>query len=376
MKARSLFLGLCACGLFCSTPSQAASYSSLYIFGDSLADTGNNAWVFDNALPALDPTNSTGYAFQRTEAPISPGVDEVDTSLVPTFPYTSNRYSNGGVWPDYVSAITGLPTQNALNGVSFPDLYNFMMGGPAPTVTGTNFAFGGARVGTTPPLGFPFSLVDQVSAFVLLLNGNPAPADALFIVEGGGNDARDVLAATLDGDDSTDPATFIQAYIDGMNTIFQTLADIGAKHVAVWNVPDISLTPAVNSLLSIDPMAKLIAGGAVGTMNYELENLLGGYTSLFDDLILFDLHDVMANIVTNYSDYSLTNVSSACAVDPACVADPTGYLFWDGIHPTTYGHQLVATAFVNTMRMPEPATLWLMLIVLLPAALGRRLARS
>lgn len=374
MKARSLFLGLCACGLFCSTPSQAASYSSLYIFGDSLADTGNNAWVFDNALPALDPTNSTGYAFQRTEAPISPGVDEVDTSLVPTFPYTSNRYSNGGVWPDYVSAITGLPTQNALNGVSFPDLYNFMMGGPAPTVTGTNFAFGGARVGTTPPLGFPFSLVDQVSAFVLLLNGNPAPADALFIVEGGGNDLRDAFAAAMDGDPTTDPSAVIADYLTGMGTVLNTLASVGAQHIAVWNLPNLGMVPAVQAL-GDDAVFSAWLGSTI--MNAQLDALLDGFETAFaGDLLRFDLFGTMTAIANNPGAYGLTNVSSACAVDPACVDDPTGYLFWDGIHPTTYGHQLVATAFVNTMRMPEPATLWLMLIVMLPAALGRRLARN
>lgn len=374
MKARSLFLGLCACGLFCSTPSQAASYSSLYIFGDSLADTGNNAWVFDNALPALDPTNSTGYAFQRTEALISPGVDEVDTSLVPTFPYTSNRYSNGGVWPDYVSAITGLPTQNALNGVSFPDLYNFMMGGPAPTVTGTNFAFGGARVGTTPPLGFPFSLVDQVSAFVLLLNGNPAPADALFIVEGGGNDLRDAFAAAMDGDPTTDPSAVIADYLTGMGTVLNTLASVGAQHIAVWNLPNLGMVPAVQAL-GDDAVFSAWLGSTI--MNAQLDALLDGFETAFaGDLLRFDLFGTMTAIANNPGAYGLTNVSSACAVDPACVDDPTGYLFWDGIHPTTYGHQLVATAFVNTMRMPEPATLWLMLIVMLPAALGRRLARN
>ncbi|WP_172600080.1 SGNH/GDSL hydrolase family protein [Sulfuricystis multivorans] len=373
MKARSLFLGLCACGLFCSAPSQAASYSSLYIFGDSLADTGNNAWVFDEAIPAIYGS-SHPYAFQRTEAPISPGSDEVDTSLVPTFPYTANRYSNGWVWPDYVSAITGLPTQNALNGVSFSDLYNFMMGGTVPPVTGTNFAFGGARVGTTPPLGFPFSLVDQVSAFALLLDGNPAPADALFVVEGGGNDLRDAFAAAMDSDPATDPWAVITDYLTGMETVLETLADLGAQHIAVWNLPNLSLVPAVQALGS-DAVFSAWLGSTI--MNAQLDSVLDGFEDTFSgDLTRFDLFGIMTAIADNPAAYGLTNVSSACAVDPACVADPTGYLFWDGIHPTTYGHQLVATAFVNTMRMPEPATLWLMLIVLLPAALGRRLARS
>jgi outer membrane lipase/esterase len=246
-------------------------------------------------------------------------------------------------------------------------------------INGTNFAFGGARVGSTPPLGFPFSLVDQVSAYALLLNGNPAPSNALFIVEGGGNDVRDVFAAAIDGDPTTDPNALIQNYLDGMTTVLNTLAYVGAQHIAVWNVPDIGITPAVQSLVTIEPMATLVAGGIAMAMNSELELLLNGFDAVFDgDLMLFDLHDAMANIYGNPGLYGLTNVSDPCAVSIACVNDPSGYLFWDGIHPTTYGHSLLAQAFLAAVpigRVPEPGTLWLMLVALLPAVFRQRSAR-
>jgi len=380
MKNRKLLMSLlCAGALSIGLPhAEAATYSQLFIFGDSLADTGNNAWVFDQAVPAL-LGDSHSFAGQRTEAPIAPGSDEVDATLVPTFPYASNRYSNGWVWPDYVAAATGLPAVNALSGVNFPELYNFMHYPSTYPISpgGGNFAFGGARVGTTPPLGFPFSLVDQVYAYAAVLNGRPAPEDALFIIEGGGNDARDALALALDGDPTTDPDTISDLYALGMRTILDTLASIGARHVAVWNVPGIGETPAVNSLVSIEPSVKLLAGSSVSALNYKLDQILPAYESVFDDLFFFDTHDLMSNIIANPSAYGLTNVWGACASQSACVEDPTGYLFWDGIHPTTYGHSLLARAFLEAVpieRVPEPATLWLAGLAALLLARMRRIA--
>lgn len=370
MKVRSTLLGLIASALFSAAPSQAASYSSIYIFGDSLADTGNNAWVFDEAVPALLGSYHP-YAFQRTEAPITAGTDEVDGSLVPTFPYAvSDRYSNGWVWPDYVAAATGLSTRNVLSGLSFSDVI-------AGQINGTNFAFGGARVGSTPLLGFPFSLVDQVYAYEGWLNGNPAPADALFIVEGGGNDLRDAFAAAMDDDPTTDPSAVIADYLNGMQTVLNTLANVGAQHIAVWNLPNLGLVPAVQAL-GDDAVFGASLGSAI--MNDWLDSLLDGFDGVYGgDLFRFDLFGTMNGIATNPGLFGLTNISSACALDSACVADPTGYLFWDGIHPTSYGHYLLAQAFLDAVpieRVPEPGTLWLLLPALLVVFRGRAVVPS
>lgn len=359
MKVRSSLIYLLASTWFWAAPSQAASYSSIYIFGDSLADTGNNAWVFDVAVPVLlDPSHS--YAGQRTEVPISDGVDEVDFSLVPTFPYAgSNRYSNGWVWPDYVSAATGLPTQSVLTGLSFQDVLNGQ-------INGTNFAFGGARVGTTPALGFPFSLVDQAYAYEGWLNGVPAPADALYIVEGGGNDLRDAFAAAMDNDPTTDPLAVVGNYLSGMATVLNTLAGLGAQHIAVWNLPDLSLVPAVQALGN-DAIFSAWVGSSL--MNQQLALLLDSFEAGFSgDLLRFDLFGTMEAIVSNPAAYGLTDISHACAASFACSANPSlanQYLFWDGIHPTTKGHALLAQAFLAVVPIPEPGTLWLTLLALL-----------
>src|SRR5688572_33150549 len=103
----------------------ALPFNSLVVFGDSLSDAGNNAWMFDNVIGP--PT--------RTPVPISTPV------FIPTQPYDAARYSNGPVWVEQFAASLGMSATASLLG-------------------GTNSAFGGARTG---PAGssFPFSLVDQ-----------------------------------------------------------------------------------------------------------------------------------------------------------------------------------------------------------------------
>ncbi|MEO6032485.1 MAG: hypothetical protein ABIP61_11385, partial [Burkholderiaceae bacterium] len=88
---RSRFSGLLAAGAlalatFVSMPAQAGPYSGLFVFGDSLSDSGNNF------LAGLyDPTQTiTG------------------NSYVPSNTYAPNgTYSNGPVWADYFASILG-----------------------------------------------------------------------------------------------------------------------------------------------------------------------------------------------------------------------------------------------------------------------------
>src|SRR5688500_1812475 len=67
----------------------AQAFSDIYIFGDSLADSGNNAFIFDNPPPDPAWPFPAGY---RTPVPLAPA------DIIPTAPYASNRYSNGPVW--------------------------------------------------------------------------------------------------------------------------------------------------------------------------------------------------------------------------------------------------------------------------------------
>ncbi len=58
---------------------------------------------------------------------------------------------------------------------------------------------------------------------------------------------------------------------------------------------------------------------------------------------------------------SRKHVTGACGAALAC--DPSTYLFWDGIHPTSAGHTLLAQQIIQAI--PEPATYALLITGLL-----------
>ena len=151
-----LFAPFLVVSIWISVSEAQAGFSSLYVFGDSLSDSGNNAVVL---APNVTPVPIPGNSFIRT------------------FPYASGRYTDAEVWAQILASSLGLSAGPSLLG-------------------GTDYAFGGARTGPVTDL-LPPSLEAQVAIF-LSQHGGVAPSDALYVVEGGGENARDALAAIGD----------------------------------------------------------------------------------------------------------------------------------------------------------------------------------
>lgn len=327
-RYRTLLLGvfLIALGAW-PLVAPAVPFTGLVAFGDSLADSGNNALVFDIVgLPAPPGT-------LRTPVPI-PSAD-----FIPTFPYASGRYSNGPVWVEQLAAKLGVAAAPSLAG-------------------GSNYAFGGARTG---PLGspFPFSLVDQVSTF-LTGTGGVAPSGNLYVVEGGGNDARDALVSGN--------ASLIGAYASNIFMILTELEAGGADHILLADVPDIGKTPAV---LAQGPLISAIATGVATAFNDALALVLASLPETTrDDIKLLDLFGLQGQLFADPAAFGFTDATSACAFSAACIADPANTFYWDGIHPTTLGHTVIADAALAAI--PAPGTVLLLAMGLLALTMTRR----
>ena len=337
---RHLLAGALACAIgTLPLAALAAPFTGLVIFGDSLSDTGNNAIVFDNVIGPPLPAGTL-----RTPVPIA------SPAFIPDFPYASGRYSNGPVWVEQVAASLGLRAAPSLAG-------------------GSNFAYGGARVGQlASPVPYSLSLRDQVAMFMAGSGGTASPGD-LFVLQGGGNDARDALTLIAAGGN---PASLISAYVSGMVAILSDLAAAGGDHFLLLNVPDLGKAPAVQALgLATANAASAISLAFNAALDATLRQLP---TAITDDLMLLNLFGLQSQVFFDPAFFDISDITSACAFSAACIASPAGTFYWDGIHPTSAGgHAIIAGAALA--QVPVPGSIYLLALGLLVLGSMHRRAR-
>ncbi len=298
--------------------AQASAYSALYVFGDSLSDTGNV---------------------------------NIITGGVPLAPYAPGRFTNGPVWVETLAANLGLSANPALAG-------------------GTNWAFGGAPTGPPYTQSVPY-ITQQVSGGFAPLPGylqntsGVADPNALYVVWGGGNDVRQGS---------------ITNSVANISSAISTLAAAGAQNLLVMNLPNIGLTPEAQAggptavagaqFLSVTFNAQLIAATA------------GLRSSLGISIIDVDVFAFLNNTIANAASLGITNTTDRCYSGATGVGgagtvctNPNEYVFWDGIHPTARAHQMLGD-FATAAVVPAPAAVWLLGTGIAALAARRRFKKA
>jgi len=319
---------VCAmCALLLPWEASAVPITGLYVFGDSLGDTGN-AYVARKTVQTT-PIPSAGFI---------PDVayDNRGAGLLPAL-------SNGAIWNELVAETLGVSQNPSRNG-------------------GTSYAQLGARMtpGVNPDNNQP-SVVDQFQDFASQTSGSDADGNAMYTVWGGGNDARDATFA-LAGGRADIADQLIAGYGQSLDLVIRGLIGEGARKIVVPNVPSIGFSPAVGEAAALFGQPELIslANSIASEFNEVWALTLHGIEMELDiDLIEVDVFNVLADIVENPFDYGLTNVTQGCAFFANCIADPTGFFFWDGLHPTTQGHSILAATALAAI--PEPKLIELLL---------------
>jgi len=250
--------------------------------------------------------------------------------------YATGRFTNGGNYTDYLAASLGVSNVASLW-----------------SPQGNNYAFGGAKIdaGMSPP-----GLLAQYGMFA----GSHAVADpnALFVVYGGGNDINDLTVNLADS-------------VANLGIILGGLIGQGATNILIPNSPDLGRTPANNT--TPDAAAKK---ARTVEYNARLAALVGALEAQYAiDLLTFDVYGLSGGILDNPVTYGLSNVTQSCLVGMAACANPEDYFYWDGIHPTTKMHALLAKGLLSEIdehAVPAPATLALTFAGLLSLAFTRR----
>ncbi|MGB8698399.1 MAG: SGNH/GDSL hydrolase family protein [Thermosynechococcaceae cyanobacterium] len=285
-------------------------FRQIYIFGDSLSDPGNV------------------YTLSKQTIPPSP-------------PYFDGRFSNGPVWAEKFDNILGLTPQN------YADLGR---PGHTPPREGVNFAFAGATSGRINLFGSSFfGLQQQIDKFVhLKLTQRPPTLYALWI------GANDYLSDPFQGVMKQSrlkplsppfvPRKTPTETVGHIVSTLKTLTQSGAKTILVFNLPDLGKTPFGRSNTTLSTALTQLTQAHNAALKSELSSLSKQYPKT--QFISVDINRLFKLVSTQPYLFKLSNVKESClntTVTPPKICDrPDQYLFWDDVHPTKVGHQIIA----------------------------------
>lgn len=311
--------------LFAGSAANAAQFSNVVVFGDSLSDAG----FFRPLLAA-----------QGLPSPLVATLGR----------FTTNP---GPIWAEIIAQNYGISL--------------------APSnANGWDFAQGGARValpqGASPGVT-QRPVTTQIGEY-LARNGGAADPNALHTIWAGANDFFANFAAF--GAGAISQADLQTNVLAAATTEVQQVGRLyaaGARYVMVFALPNIGATPQFSAL------GAAAAGAAT--------QLSAGYnTTLFTSLAAAGLHPIpvdasalLSEILANPSAYGFTNTTGiACGPFPPVTTSGNSqfcysgnlvaanaastYVFADGVHPTTAAHRIIADFAKSMIEGPTAYSMY------------------
>ena len=197
----------------------------------------------------------------------------------------------------------------------------------ASRVGGTNYAQGSAVTR---------DMAVQVNAYLADVGGVANPT-ALYVVWGGGNDINGT--ARDNPFDTAGIRASATTAVANLEAQIRLLAQAGARYVLWVNMPPLHRTPA--ALLFPLNIGQRVLQPPSQHFNTLWAQAITRLQRDFPGLTVggMDVYSLFMDIVSRPSAYGLTNVTGTARGKNV---NPDTYLFWDEIHPTSYGHGLVA----------------------------------
>lgn len=320
--------------------SQRVSYGKLVSFGDSLSDVGSYATTgvktyYDGGKFTINATSDSRIWLERL-------ADQAGLAAPCAYQTGLNSTGTKAVFAQAVATHADCHVY-AQGGSRVTNPY-----GPGNVVLDTLAGETSSMGATTVPV------VTQVANHLTKAGGTFSSTD-LVTVLAGANDLFVHLTQVSAGNETTTAA------VTAMATAATELAALvtdqmiakGAQRVVVVNLPDVGNTPKMKAAGS---SAMALASTMVSTFNSTLQAALSGKS----EVLFVDAYTVNHDQITNPAQYGLTNVTTPacindgltssllCATDSAAgttldsTLDYGSYLFADDVHPTPYGHKLLA----------------------------------
>jgi len=323
MKKNLCALGV-ALGLMSPVALADSPYSAMYVFGDSLSDTG----AFGGKA-----TNREG--------------------------------------PDYQSgpfALISVERFATAVGVDMP---------VTVLMNGTNFAVGGFRsdqilASIASPVGQNHAILGNLPSYVTAV-GQVDP-NAIYYISGGGNDFLQQPDYDMDGSFGAGDIQIGAAQVFAGANI---LGDMGANYIVVPNLVALELAPAIQfqqfsmAPADFEALYETTKAGIEG-FNFVLESLVAGSDH---NIIMPDVHTAMVEMFTDPRAYGfaldsasigltcfdtaamcppVTGFESTDAMgNPNPLANPDFFAFNDPVHPTGKAHTLFSIGMESIFTAPD-----------------------
>ncbi|GLT66298.1 hypothetical protein SLA2020_386690 [Shorea laevis] len=311
---------------------------ALCIFGDSVVDAGNN-----NNLYTLVKANFPPY-----------GRDFV--AHRPT-----GRFCNGKLATDFTAEFLGF--------TSYPPAYLSQDARGKNLLTGANFASAASGYyDRTAELYHAISLTQQLNYYkeyqakVVNMVGrdkaNTIFSGAIHLLSAGNSDfiQNYYVNPVLNRAYSTDQ--FSDILIRSYSAFIQNLYGLGARRIGVTGLAPTGCLPAAITLFgsgSNECVARLnqdaiLFNNKLNSTSQSLQNKLPGLK-----LVVFDIYQPLLDMVTKPAENGFFESRKACcgtgtletsllcnARSPGTCTNATGYVFWDGFHPSEAANQVLA----------------------------------
>ncbi|NJM47697.1 MAG: hypothetical protein HC860_17305 [Alkalinema sp. RU_4_3] len=113
------------------------------------------------------------------------------------------------------------------------------------------------------------------------------------------------------------------------------------------NLPNLGLAPSIQALgLGAEATAySLVFDGLLAFRLNQVERRLPTV-----DVIEVDLFSMTEAIVANPQAFGLSDITTPLVTVSGPAVNPNAYLWWNGNHPTTAGHQLIAGAVQSALQ--------------------------